>query len=81
MKPNDVKSNTYINFNKENNKKDSKFEHGDLVRILKYKKVIAKGYTQNQFEEVFVIKKAKNIVLQTYDISDLNGEEIVGTFY
>ena len=81
MKPNDVKSNTYINFNKENNKKDSKFEHGDLVRILKYKKIIAKGYTQNQFEEVFVIKKAKYIVLQTYDISDLNGEEIVGTFY
>ena len=42
MKPNDIKSNTYINFNKENNKKDSKFEHGNLVRILKYKKKYCK---------------------------------------
>ena len=29
----------------------------------------------------FVIKKIKNRVPWTYVISDLNGEEIVGTFY
>ena len=34
-----------------------------------------------QIEEVFVIKKVINIVLWTYVTSDLNGEEIVGTFY
>ena len=28
-----------------------------------------------------MIKKVKNIVPWTYVISDLNGEEIVGTFY
>ena len=28
-----------------------------------------------------MIKKVKNTVLQTYVINDLNGEEIVGTFY
>ena len=28
-----------------------------------------------------MIKKVKNIVLWTYVISELNGEEIVGTFY
>ena len=30
--------------------------------------------------EAFVIKKVKNTVLWTYLISDLKGEEIVGTF-
>ena len=29
----------------------------------------------------FVIKKIKNTVLWTYVINDLNGEEIIGTFY
>ena len=29
----------------------------------------------------FVIKKVKNIVPWTYVIHDLNGEEILGTFY
>ena len=35
----------------------------------------------NWSEEVFVIKKVKNIVPWTYVIDDLNGEEITGTFY
>ena len=38
MKPVDVKSNTYIDFNKENNDKDPKFKIGDTVRISKYTK-------------------------------------------
>ena len=29
----------------------------------------------------FVIKKVKNTVPWTYVINDLNGEEIIGTFY
>ena len=32
MKPADVKSSTYINFNKENNKEDAKFKVDDDVR-------------------------------------------------
>ena len=36
---------------------------------------------KNWSEESFVIKKVKNTVLLTYFISDLNDEEIVGTFY
>ena len=36
---------------------------------------------KNWSEEVFVIKNIKNTVLWTYDISDLNGETIAGTFY
>ena len=36
---------------------------------------------KNWSEESFVIKKVENTVLLTYFISDLNDEEIVGTFY
>ena len=81
MKPVDVKDNTYINFKKEVNDKDPKFKVGDHVRISKYKNIFAKGYTPNWSEEVFVIKKVKNTVPWTYVINDLNGEEIIGTFY
>ena len=81
MKPVDVKSNTYINSSKEINDKNPKFKVGDNVRILKYKNVFAEGHTPNWSEEVFVIKKVKNTVPWTYVINDLNGEEIIGTFY
>ena len=86
MKPADVKDNAYIesielNSNKEVNDKDPKFKVGDHVRISKYKNIFAKGYTPNWSEEVFVIKKVKNTVPWTYVINDLNGEEIIGTFY
>ena len=80
MKPIDVKDNTYINFGKEVNDNNPKFKVGDHVRISKYKKKIAKGYTPNWSEEIFVIKKIKNTVSWTYVIDDLNGEEITGTF-
>ena len=61
--------------------KDPNFKVGDHVRISKYKNFFAKGYTPNWSQEVFVIKKVKNAVPQTYVINDLNGEEIIGTFY
>ena len=35
----------------------------------------------NWSEEVFVIKKVKNTIPWTYAINDLNGEEIIETFY
>ena len=60
--PADVKSGTYVDFNKENNKEDPKFQVGDHVRILKHKNIFAKDYTPNRSEEVFVIKKVKNTV-------------------
>ena len=82
MKPADVKDNTYINADKEINNKDPKFKLGDRVRISKYKNIFTKGYYMpNWSEEVFVIKKVKNTVPWTYVINDLNGEEIIGTFY
>ena len=81
MKPIDVKDNTYINTSKKINYKNPKFKVGDRVRISKYKNIFAKGYMPNWSEEVFVIKKVKNTVPWTYVTDDLNGEEIIGTFY
>ena len=81
MKPVDVKDNTYIDFKKEVNDKNPKFKAGDHVRISKYKNIFAKGYMPNWSAEIFIIKKIKNTVPWKYVINDLNGEEIIGTFY
>ena len=56
-----MKSSTYFDINVDKNDKDSKFEVDDHVIILKYKNIFAKGYTANWPEEVFVIKKVKNV--------------------
>ena len=81
MKPVDVKDDTYIDIEKEVNDRDPKFKVGDHIRISKYKNIFAKGYTPNRSEEVSVISKIKNTVPWTYVVNDLNGEEIIGTFY
>ena len=81
MKPIDVKDNTYFDSKKEINDKNPKFKVGDYVRISKCKNIFAKGYTPNWSEEVFIVSKIKNTVAWTYVINDLNGKEIIGTFY
>ena len=81
MKPVDLKDNTFIDFKKEVNDKNPKFKVCDHVRISKYKNIFAKGYMPNWSEEIFIIKKIKNTVPWIYVINDLNGEEIIGTFY
>ena len=62
MKPIDVTSDSYTEYNKYSNKKDPKFTVGDRVRISKYNNIFAKGYTPNWSEEVLVIKNVKNTV-------------------
>ena len=81
MKPVDVKSSTYIDSSKQINDKDPKFKIGDIVRILKYKNIFAKGYVPNWSQEVSAIKKVENTVPWTYVIIDLNREETVESFY
>ena len=81
MNQTDINDNTSFDSNKEVNVKNAKFKIGDHVRISKYKNIFAKGYTPNWSEEVFVIEKVKNTVPWTYVINDLNGDEIIGTFY
>ena len=81
VKPVDVKWSTYIDSSKEINNKDPKFKIGDIVRISSYKNIFTKGYTPNWSEEVFVIKKVKNTAPWKNAVNDLNGDDIVGTFY
>ena len=47
MKPVDVKSKNYINFDKEKNFNDPKIKVGDYVRISKYKNIFGKNYGPN----------------------------------
>ena len=81
MKPVDIKDNTYIDFKKEINNKDPKFKVGNHVRIYKYKNIFTKEYMPNWSEEIFIIKKIKDTVPWTYVINNLNGKEIIGTFF
>ena len=81
MKPIGVKSDSFAEYNEESNEKDPKFKVGDHVRTSKYKNIFPEGYAPNWSEEISVEKKIKNTVPWTYVISDLNGKEIVGSFF
>ena len=59
MKPSDVKSNTYMNSNKEINDEDLKFKIGDIVRVSKYKN----HFFKNLKEELFERFMKKNLYL------------------
>ena len=52
-----------------------------MLEFQNMKTFFAKVYNPNWSEEVFVISKIKNTVRWTYVISDLNGEEITGSYY
>ena len=80
IKPIDVTSDSYAEYNKDSYKEDTKFNVGDHVRISKYKNIFAKGYAPSWSEEVFIVSKIKNTVLWTYVVSNLNGEEITRSF-
>ena len=81
MKPVDVISESYVEYNEDSNEKEPKFKVDDHVRISKYKNMFGKGNTQNWSEEVFIISKIKNAVPWKSVISNLNGEPIAGSFY
>ena len=81
MKPIDVEDETHIDSIEEVNDKDPTFKIVDHLRIPKYKNIFAREYTPNWSEEGFVIKKVQNTVPWTYVINDLNGEQIIETFY
>ena len=80
MKPIDVKDNKRV-YVDEHNEKDSKIKVGDRVRISKFKNIFAKGYTPNWSTEIFIVDKINNTVPYTYNIKDLNDEELIGSFY
>ena len=88
MKPIDVGANTtkssslkrkrvYID---EHNEKDSRFKVGDRVRISKFKNIFPKGYTPNWSKEIFIVDKINDTLPYTYNLKDLNDEEIIGSY-
>ena len=82
MKPIDVRDNNnkrvYID---EHNEKRSTFKVGAGVTISKFKNIFAKGYTPNWSKEIFIVDKINDTVPYTYNLKDLNYEEIIGSFY
>ena len=48
MKPIDVTSDSYAEFNKDSNLTKPKFKDSDHVRISKYKSIFAKGYIHSK---------------------------------
>ena len=81
MKPINVKDSNKRVYIDEHNEKDSRFKVGDRVRISQFKNIFAKGYTPNWSKEIFIVNKINETVPCTYNIKDLNDEEIIGSFY
>ena len=82
MKPIDVGDNKRVYIDKRYiNEKDSRFKVGDRVRISKFENIFAKGYTPNWSTEIFIVDKMNDTVPYTYNLKDLNDEEIIGSFY
>ena len=80
MKAVDVRKGSFAECNEETNEKDPKFKVGDHVRnqstrIFFLNDMLLIGVKK------FLLSKKKNTVSWTYVISDLDGEEIVGSFY
>ena len=80
MKPIDLKNNKRVYID-EHNEKDSRLKVGDRVRISKFKNIFAKGYAPNWSSEIFIVDKINDTVPYTYNLKDLNDEEIIGSFY
>ena len=80
MKPIDVKNNKKVYID-EHNEKDSRSKVGDRVRISRYKNIFAKGYAPNWSKEIFIVDKINDKAPYTYNLKDLNDEEIIGSFY
>ena len=81
MKPKDVGDNNKRVYIDEHIEKDSRFKVGDRVRISKIKNIFAKGYAPNWSSEIFIVDKVNDTVPYTYNLIDLNDEEIIGSFY
>ena len=51
------------------------------LEYLNLKYIFAKGYTPNRSKEIFIVDKINDTVPYTYNLKDLNDEEIIGSFY
>ena len=62
MKPADVNSSTYIDFNKENEKEDPRFKVGDHKRMSKLKTFLQKITFQTGVKKFLWLKKLKILI-------------------
>ena len=72
----------YADFNKEKSKEDHKFKV--IMITLEYQNMkiyLQKAMFQICLKKFLWLKRLKNTESWTYVISDLNGEEIIATFY
>ena len=81
MKPKDVKNDNKRVYIDEHSEKSPRFNVGDKVRISKFNNIFAKGYSRNWSTEIFMVDKINDTVPYTYNIKDLKGEKIIGSFY
>ena len=81
MKPIDVGDNNKRVYIDEHHGKNSRFKVGDRVRTSKFKNIFAKRYAPNWSSEIFIVDKVIDTIPYTYNLKDLNDEEIIGSFY
>ena len=58
-----------------------KFQVGDRVRITSYRYTFNNKYNSNWTREIFIITEILKTRPVTYKIKDLEGEQVIGTFY
>ena len=66
MKPIEITSNSYAEYNEDSNETKPEFNVDDHVRISKYKNIFTNGYTQNWSEEVFCCWQNLRIQVRGY---------------
>ena len=88
MKPNEVNKNiekelkeTVYKYIPPKIIKTSKFKINDRVRIANKKSTFSNKYKNNWSREIFVVSQINNTNPVTYNIKDLNDEDIIGSFY
>ena len=52
-----------------------------MLEISKFKNIFAKVYTPNWGKEIFIADEINDTVPYTYNLKDLNDEEIKGSLY
>ena len=62
-------------------KNDSQLKAQDYVRISKTRKTFQKGYLGQWSKEIFRVVRVNRTTPRTYNLEDMKGDEIRGTFY
>jgi hypothetical protein len=88
MRPVDVNANCesqirnmYLEQSRSVKRQEPKLNVGDRVRIVAKKNTFANKYARNWTREIFTISYVQPTAPVTYRIKDVNGEEILGSFY